>query len=158
MDHIPVRIYPVFFQTENIGVNQPGKMMQLGFIGVLIIIVGSHLYHFSVGFPEIKTNLTAVYNINKFSFDARLRWIDSMKNRAAVQFPGETSFTGVPSVTYLDLGATWNFWRNSSLRIGVNNVADKQPPVYAPNVQSGTEPSLYDVIGRRIFGQVIVKF
>jgi hypothetical protein len=40
----------------------------------------------------------------------------------------------------------------------VNNVADKQAPEYAPNVQSGTESSLYDVIGRRIFGQVIVKF
>jgi outer membrane receptor protein involved in Fe transport len=111
--------------------------------------------------PETKANLSAVYTIGDFAFDARLRYISSMDNRAGAIFPGETSFTGVPDVTYLDLGASWKLGflgNESQLRIGVNNVADKQAPEYAPNVQSGTESSLYDVIGRRIFGQVIVKF
>jgi hypothetical protein len=111
--------------------------------------------------PETKANLSAVYTIGDFAFDARVRWIDSMDNRAAVIFPGETSFTGVPSVTYLDLGASWKMGfigTDSQLRVGVNNVSDKQPPEYAPNVQSGTESSLYDLIGRRVFGQVIIKF
>ncbi|NUO16279.1 MAG: TonB-dependent receptor [Planctomycetaceae bacterium] len=111
--------------------------------------------------PEMKANLSAVYTVGNFAFDARVRWIDSMDNRAGAIFPGETSFTGVPSVTYLDLGASWKMGflgNDSQLRIGVNNVTDKQPPVYAPNVQSGTESSLYDVIGRRIFGQIILKF
>lgn len=113
-------------------------------------------------FPENRINLTAVYSIGDFSFDARARWIDSMINRALVQFPGESaSLTGVPSVTYLDLGATWRpefMGGDWTVRLGVNNVSDKQPPGYAPNVQSGTESSLYDVIGRRIFGQFNVKF
>ncbi len=111
--------------------------------------------------PEDKANLSAVYTIGDFAFDGRLRWISSMDNRAGAIFPGETSFTGVPSVTYLDIGASWKLGflgSESQLRIGVNNVADEQPPEYAPNVQSGTESSLYDVIGRRIFGQIIVKF
>jgi outer membrane receptor protein involved in Fe transport len=108
--------------------------------------------------PEMKANLNAVYTVGDFAFDGRVRWIDSMENRAAVIFPGETSFTGVPSVTYLDIGASWRFMGNSQLRLGVNNVTDEQPPEYAPNVQSGTESSLYDVIGRRIFGQVVVQF
>ncbi len=111
--------------------------------------------------PEIKANLSAVYTIGDFAFDARARWIDGMDNRAGVIFPGESSFTGVGSVAYFDLGASWRMGfigQDSQIRIGVNNVADKQPPVYAPNVQSGTEPSLYDVVGRRIFGQIIVKF
>ncbi len=109
--------------------------------------------------PENKANLNAVYTIGDFAFDARVRWIDKMENRAGVIFPGETSFTGVPSVTYVDLGASWKILgSDSQLRVGVNNVTDKQPPEYAPNVQSGTESSLYDLIGRRIFGQVVVKF
>ena len=108
--------------------------------------------------PEDKANLSAVYTMGDFAFDGRLRWISSMDNRAGVIFPGETSFTGVPSVTYVDLGVSWKFMGDSQLRLGVNNVADEQPPEYAPNVQSGTESSLYDVIGRRFFGQVIVKF
>lgn len=108
-------------------------------------------------FPEQRANLSGQYDIGPFGFSARLRWIGEMDNRAAVQFPGER-FGGVPSITYVDLAATWKFMEKSSLRVGINNVADKQPPQYAPNVQSGTDPSTYDVIGRRIYGQVTVGF
>lgn len=108
-------------------------------------------------FPEQRANITGSYGIGPFGFSARLRWIGDMENRAAVQFPGET-FKGVPSIAYLDLSASWKFMEKSSLRIGVNNVNDKQPPRYSPNVQSGTDPSTYDVIGRRIYGQITVGF
>jgi iron complex outermembrane receptor protein len=108
-------------------------------------------------FPEQRANLTGQYAIGPFGFQARLRWIGDMENRAAVQFPGET-FKGVPSIAYLDMSASWKFMEKSQLRIGVNNVNDKQPPSYAPNVQSGTDPSTYDVIGRRIYGQITVGF
>lgn len=108
-------------------------------------------------FPEQRANITGQYAIGPFGVQARLRWIGDMENRAAVQFPGET-FKGVPSIAYLDLSASWKFMEKSSLRIGINNVNDKQPPTYSPNVQSGTDPSTYDVIGRRIYGQVTVGF
>lgn len=138
---------------------------QQEFAGLPTIDYSGTVAYFGSGlgtsFPEIKWNLTGVYTIGDFAFDARVRWIDSMKNRASMQFPGETQPTGVSSVTYLDVGATWNmgkFLEGSSIRVGLNNAFDKQPPQYAPNVQSGTEPSLYDVIGRRIFASVNFKF
>jgi outer membrane receptor protein involved in Fe transport len=85
-----------------------------------------------------------------------------MTNRLLTIFPGEVEFGGgppnVPAVTYVDLGASWDVSPNIRLRVGVNNVADEQPPLYSPNVQSGTEPSLYDVVGRRAFGQIELKF
>lgn len=109
-------------------------------------------------FPELKATLTTGYSFGAFGVDLRVRWIDGMENRAAVQFIGETAFTGTSSVTYLDVGLTYRFWESAMARIGVNNATDKEPPLYAPNVQSGTDPSLYDVIGRRIYGQVNVKF
>jgi outer membrane receptor protein involved in Fe transport len=92
------------------------------------------------------------------TLNARARFIDSMKNRASVQFPGETSFRGVPKVWYWDFAGAWDVTDNVTLRVGVNNAFDKQPPVYQPNVQSGTEPSLYDVIGRRVFTQLNLRF
>jgi outer membrane receptor protein involved in Fe transport len=109
-------------------------------------------------FPDYKINLTTGYTVGPVTADLRIRFIDKMENRAAVQFAGEPSFTGVPTMTYLDLGVTWRFMESGSLRVGVNNLTDKEPPLYSPNVQSGTDPSLYDVIGRRIFGQVNFKF
>jgi iron complex outermembrane recepter protein len=113
---------------------------------------------FGSSMPKWKVNVTARYKLGDFGFDARMRYIDKMKNMMSLYFPGETEFQGVPSVTYWDFGANWEFMKNSLLRVGVNNAFDKQPPTYRPNVQSGTDPSTYDVIGRRLFAQMILRF
>ena len=112
----------------------------------------------SATFPELRANISTAYAIGDYSADLRFRFIDSMDNRAGVQFPGEPTFTGPDSVVYVDIGATWEFMEGSALRIGVNNVLDEEPPTYRPNVQSGTDPSMYDVIGRRVYLQARVKF
>ena len=106
----------------------------------------------------MRSNLNAVWRRGPLNAGVRARCIDSMDNRASVQFPGESIFTGTPSVTYVDLSAGWEFMKNSELRLGVNNVFNEEPPLYAPNVQSGTDPSLFDVVGRRVFGQVNFRF
>jgi outer membrane receptor protein involved in Fe transport len=108
-------------------------------------------------FPDLRATLYSQYRIREFGIDVRTRYIDSMDNRAAVLYPSE-NFKGVGSVVYWDIGGSWNFSENSTVRIGVNNVTDKQPPQYDPNVQSGTDPSTYDVIGRRYFARFDVKF
>lgn len=46
----------------------------------------------------------------------------------------------------------------ASFTLGVNNVTDEETPVYSPNVQSGTDPSTYDIIGRRAFASVNLRF
>lgn len=113
-------------------------------------------------FPELRANLYTGYSLSQdllpLAFDVRARFIDGMDNRAAVLYPGETAFSGPGSIVYWDFGVTWNFMENSRVRLGVNNAFDKQPETYAPNVQSGTDPSLYDVIGRRVFVQAAVQF
>ena len=81
-----------------------------------------------------------------------------MKNRLNEQFPGESAlFTGTPSVWYFDFAAQADF-RPLTLRIGVNNAFDRKPPQYAPNVQSGTDPSLFDVIGRRAYVSATLRY
>ncbi|HVY82267.1 MAG TPA: TonB-dependent receptor [Steroidobacteraceae bacterium] len=108
-------------------------------------------------FPDWRAVWNTQWNIGKFALAARARYIDKMDNRASRQFIGET-FKGVGSVTYWDFAAAWKFMDRSELRIGLNNAFDKQPPTYDPNVQSGTDPSTYDVIGRRAFVRVEVQF
>jgi outer membrane receptor protein involved in Fe transport len=107
--------------------------------------------------PEIRANLQAAYTYGQVTFDTRARYIDGMENRASLQYPGE-EFSGVGSVTYWDFGVTMDLGEATSFRVGVNNAFDKQPPTYAPNVQSGTDPSLYDVVGTRYFAQINVAF
>jgi iron complex outermembrane recepter protein len=108
-------------------------------------------------FPRWKANLNADLKFDdNLSFHTRVRYIDAMENRAARQFPGET-FTGPGSVWYFDFALQAEV-EALTFRIGLNNAFDKQPPQYAPNVQSGTDPSSYDVLGRRAYASVRLKF
>ncbi|MFN3511486.1 MAG: TonB-dependent receptor domain-containing protein [Phenylobacterium sp.] len=110
-------------------------------------------------FPKWKATINGEWSLfDDFRINARGRYIGKMDNRLGVEFPGEQSFTGTDAVWYWDFAGTWNVTDNVELRLGVNNAFDKEPEVYAPNVQSGTDPSTYDVIGRRVFGGIKLRF
>jgi len=109
-------------------------------------------------FPEWKAYLNMNYSFDGIGLQARARYIDGMDNRASVIFPGEdAAFTGTDSVVYVDTSVSFDI-EQFTFTVGLNNLFDKRPPEYAPNVQSGTDPSLFDVIGRRAFGSVRLRF
>lgn len=108
-------------------------------------------------FPDWKGTMNVGWDFDKhLSLQSRIRYIDAMENRASRQFIGE-SFTGVPSVWYFDFAVQATV-ENMTLRLGVNNAFDRKPPTYSPNVQSGTDPSTYDIIGRRAYVSARLKF
>ena len=87
----------------------------------------------------------------------QLQWpIHQSETRAPIEFstlmrrtPPELVAAGIYSQAEVDA---------MTFRVGLNNAFDKQPPTYAPNVQSGTDPSLYDVIGRRAYVSARLRF
>lgn len=108
-------------------------------------------------FPRWKGNLNMAWTLNEnLKFDTRVRYIHKMVNRAAKQYVGET-FTGPGSTFYFDFGLEANV-DALTFRLGLNNAFDKKPQTYAPNVQSGTDPSLYDVLGRRAYVSARLRF
>ncbi|MFN3514912.1 MAG: TonB-dependent receptor domain-containing protein [Phenylobacterium sp.] len=125
-------------------------------------------------FPDWKATLSARWMLDAvgafgweaqtFSLGTRVRYIDAMENRQFRQYPGEPFLgtagvaSNVPATWYIDLDAKLGLTDNVELTIGVNNLTDQQPRLYGPNMQSGTEPSTYDVVGRRLFGQVRLRF
>ena len=70
----------------------------------------------------------------------------------------------IPSYNYLDLTASMKVTDKMSLRVGVNNVLDKSPPVIGSNNLPSTSgngntfPQVYDWGGRYLFGEFIVQF
>jgi len=67
----------------------------------------------------------------------------------------------IPSVSYLDLSAIWNVNRALSVRAGINNVLDKDPPVVASDYAgtgSGNVFPNYDTLGREVFFGATLKF
>jgi len=68
----------------------------------------------------------------------------------------------LPNMSYLDLSAIYNVYEGITLRAGVNNVLDKDPPIIATNFSGGAGtpnafPS-YDLLGRQAFVGFTAKF
>lgn len=70
----------------------------------------------------------------------------------------------ISAFDYLDLAAAWKVSDKVSVRGGVNNVADKQPPVIGRDSlpfgigNGNTFPQLYDALGRYLFVGVTADF
>jgi iron complex outermembrane recepter protein len=67
----------------------------------------------------------------------------------------------LPSISYLDVAATWNLWKTLELRAGVNNLLDKDPPLATFEITAGGAAntySTYDQLGRQVFVAFTAKF
>jgi iron complex outermembrane receptor protein len=93
-------------------------------------------------FPEWKWQMSADYTMGPWRFGARWNHIAEMTNRSNANDP-------IPAIGYFDLLARWDLSDNLTLRFNVNNVMDELPPTYSPAVAANTDPSTYDVLGRR---------
>jgi outer membrane receptor protein involved in Fe transport len=95
-------------------------------------------------------------------FDTQLtaRYIDSIVLHDPDGFPGVQPDLEVPSYTYLDLMLAYTFAERTRLQLGVQNLADKEPPIlYQNNVtNANTDVQTYDTIGRMLFGSISHKF
>lgn len=108
-------------------------------------------------FPKWKSTFTATWSMDPFMISGRARFIDKMKNSLLVADPTAVA-TGVKSTWYFDLTGQVALFDHVTMRAGVLNVANQKPRLYTPSVQDGTDPSVYDVIGRRFFVSASVKF
>ncbi|HEX6636381.1 MAG TPA: TonB-dependent receptor [Steroidobacteraceae bacterium] len=116
-------------------------------------------------FPKIKGVLTTGWSSGPWQLRYNLRYIDSMdvvNSNALLSRPATGVKDYVPTYLYHDLTARWNANDMLALTLGVTNIADKAPPLYTTDsqagIQSNTDPSTYDVLGRRYFMNVMVTF
>ncbi len=109
----------------------------------------------ATAFPEYKWITTVRYGIAGADMSLRWRFIDSMQD------VGEPDFK-VDSANYFDLTGSYGFSGGSLdglvLRIGVTNLTDEDPKIYPSYVQTNTDPSTYDVLGRRYFVAMSYSF
>lgn len=101
-------------------------------------------------FPEWKA-LTSV-NWSKDQFGLGLRW------RYVSEMEVFSSTTKLDATHYFDLNGRWDITDQISLRATVNNVLDQEPRTWDPGVQANTDPSTYDILGRRYSIGLTAKF
>ena len=105
--------------------------------------------------PEWKWNLNLSYTWSALSLGGRWRYIDGMRDR---EFDDYT----VPSYDYFDLFASYvidqGVLDGLTLRAGVENLADEDPPLVASSIPANTDLSQYDVLGRRYYLNLTYRF
>lgn len=113
--------------------------------------------------PEWKLNLSVGWNSGPLGVALRGRYIGEMQHRndriaEIAGAPDDPGADGVDATTYWDLSTTYEIAENTVLRAGVLNLFDQEAREYAPSIDANTDPSTYDVIGRRFFVGLNAKF
>ena len=128
--------------------------------------------------PEWRHIATVRYSRDAFSVGARWRYFGSLDykdnegqnlstdKRLCSPNGGTTNaFTsckgsgGISAYNYFDLSASVNVGEYGELTVGVNNVADKRPPLVGSTVSlNANSPGGYDQIGRYFFSSFSLKF
>jgi iron complex outermembrane receptor protein len=94
---------------------------------------------------------SARWSWSALEFGVRWRYISAVQDFFAQN-------QAAPAYNYFDADARWKITDTFELRAGVNNIADKQPPVYTSSIEANTDPSTYDVLGRRYFVGLKARF
>ncbi|MBS0393664.1 MAG: TonB-dependent receptor [Proteobacteria bacterium] len=67
----------------------------------------------------------------------------------------------IPGYSYLDLSAVWNVTKGFSVRAGINNLLDKDPPLVTSEITAGGANNTfeaYDTLGRQAFVAFTARF
>jgi outer membrane receptor protein involved in Fe transport len=67
----------------------------------------------------------------------------------------------VPAVNYMDVALSWQVLPKLTIRTGVNNILDTDPPLITNAVVGGANPNsypVYDLVGRHLFLSLSAKF
>lgn len=110
---------------------------------------------FGSSLPRWKALVTADYVWREWRVAATLTHVDGMRDAEYRQF-------AIPSASYLDLRAALalrgSLMAEATLEFGVDNVTDLEPPLFPSYQQANTDPSRYDVLGRRYWVALRYQF
>lgn len=108
-------------------------------------------------FPKFRSTLSTQLTIGDFDIGARWRHMSAMIGQATRLSPTVLSL-GSPAMDYLDASIGWRLESGFRLRFGVDNLTDRQPPILSAQVQTNTDPTVFDVIGRRYYVRFEAQF
>ena len=106
---------------------------------------------FGLTLPEWKFLSALNWKYNPLTVGVRWRYVGSVEN-----FNNRDQALG--AVNYFDLNTSLKVNELMTFRAGVNNLTDAQPPVYSPSIAANTDPSTYDLVGRRYYVGITARF
>jgi outer membrane receptor protein involved in Fe transport len=119
--------------------------------------------------PRWKAQTAINWSLGPWDASLRTRYIGGVRLGNPDLAQGQTAVAGIPGAfidygawVYNDISLGYNIEPlNTRIDLGVDNVTNKQPPQFyydSNTLNLGTDPSLYDLVGRFYFARVTVKF
>jgi iron complex outermembrane receptor protein len=104
--------------------------------------------------PRVKASLGGYWDYRNFEFGVTAYYIHSyLDDSAAIGFNRE-----IDSIWTVDLQASYTFPRDLRFTVGVQNVADTEPPLVVAAFADNYDRDTHSLIGRFVYGQVTKKF
>ncbi|MFT4929195.1 MAG: iron complex outermembrane receptor protein [Phenylobacterium sp.] len=104
--------------------------------------------------PQWQLKMAITYDLDDLMINWNARYIDRVKVLNEPIFDDSAEFVSpnwIPSITTHELSFVYRLNHNVQLNAGMRNVFDKVPPGY-------TDDPSYDLIGRRVFVGMRVRF
>jgi outer membrane receptor protein involved in Fe transport len=115
---------------------------------------------FAGSYPEWKWLMDLRYGWRDIDVGLAWRYVDSTVDTSRSDF--KTTDVTVPHKDYFDLDASYTIeegWFDGlTIRAGVENLTDEPPPVFPNWVVANTDPSQFDVLGRRYYVTLALRF
>jgi iron complex outermembrane receptor protein len=106
--------------------------------------------------PRWKARADLVWRSGDVEAGVAARYTSRMSHRISRLDP-TAAVSGPGAATYVDLSLRWRVRDRAELRGGVVNAFDRGPELYFPAVDANTEPSTFDVLGRRFWVSLTVR-
>jgi len=109
--------------------------------------------------PEWRHTASVAYDSNEWwSLEGRWRYF------GGVDYDGSTDTIAQANMSeaqnYFDLNAVFRFMDNSDIVVGINNIADEEPPMVGGTLttNANTIAGFYDTLGRYMFAKATMRF
>jgi outer membrane receptor protein involved in Fe transport len=104
--------------------------------------------------PRTKAALSVFWDYSNFEFGVTAYYIHSyLDDKAALGYTRE-----IDSIWTVDLQASYNFPKDLRLTVGVQNVADTEPPLVVAAFADNYDRDTHSLVGRFVYGQITKKF
>ena len=105
--------------------------------------------------PRWKSVTTLTHRLGPIETSLTWRYISSIRDVSRVTNPSSTT-PGADAFNYFDASLRWQINRAASLRLGVNNIFDTEPPIISGTI-GNTDTQTYDIIGRAYYLSVQLR-
>ena len=83
--------------------------------------------------------------------------LDALTSDPQLARPVEATSASLDARSYFDFSLSWSPRRALTLRAGINNAFDQDPPIFGGAGNGNTYPGIYDALGRFVFVGVTAK-